>query len=167
MNWLQFTASNVLLLTQVEGSGPEINSLLLEHRHILPAFKHSEDAYSPAKVLAAEIPFQPGFQELQLSNAFSFELLCANYIWEASGVSRRMNIEVAIACGNTVGWIARWLVSKEEVKKLLERPSFIMANFNHLATLPIKGEDGVKLVAESIMVEEEKVLVRFIPGSEL
>ncbi|PBK90669.1 hypothetical protein ARMGADRAFT_1032212 [Armillaria gallica] len=72
----------------------------------------------------------------------------------------------AIACGDVLGWITQKLVGVDGVKKLLNGPSYVTANLNHISVLSPMDINGNELVAEPITVKEEKVLVGFIPGSD-
>ncbi|KAK0485406.1 hypothetical protein EDD18DRAFT_1111550 [Armillaria luteobubalina] len=117
-------------------------------------------------VLSAGVPFRPGFIEPHLNDAFGSEALCAQYLWGASSVAQRMNIGAAIASGDVLRWITRKLVGTLGVQKLLDGPSYIAANLNHIYILPVMDINGHELVSEPMTAEEEKALVGFIPGSD-
>ncbi|KAK0502619.1 hypothetical protein EDD18DRAFT_1101014 [Armillaria luteobubalina] len=89
--------------------------------------------------------------------------ICAQYLWGASSVARRMNIGAAIASGDVLRWITRKLVGALGVQKLLDGPSYIAANLNHISILPVMDINGHELVSEPMTAEEEKALVGFIP----
>ncbi|KAK0216014.1 hypothetical protein IW262DRAFT_1464484 [Armillaria fumosa] len=124
--------------------------------HYLNLFKWPKDLYSPTEILLVGISFKPGFQEPRLNNTLGSDALYAQYIWGASGMVRRMNMGVAIACGDVLSWITQKLVRMEGVQKLLEGPSYIAVNLKFMSVLSAPNFDGNKFVAKAIIAEEEK-----------
>ncbi|PBK58281.1 hypothetical protein ARMSODRAFT_983986 [Armillaria solidipes] len=85
---------------------------------------------------------------------------------ENAAMIKGLNAGAAIACGDVLGWITRKLVGVAGVHKLLEGPSFIAVNLNHVAVLAPTDMNRNELVVEVIIVEEETVLIGFIPSSD-
>ncbi|KAK0224773.1 hypothetical protein EDD85DRAFT_795811 [Armillaria nabsnona] len=83
-------------------------------------------------------------------------------MWKATGVARRLNFGVAVAKGGSIRWLACKLAGDEEIKKLLEGPSFIAANLNHVQIISLEGTSPIELAAEPFTLEEEKTLLGFI-----
>ncbi|SJL16554.1 uncharacterized protein ARMOST_20080 [Armillaria ostoyae] len=131
----------------------------------LDVFRHMDDPSLPAISLATKIPFTLGFQEPPLSNMFGIETMNLHYMWKATGVARRLNFGAAVAKGGSIGWLARKLAGDEGIKKLLEGPSFIVANLNHAQIISLEGTSPIELAAEPFTLEEEKTLLSFIPAS--
>ncbi|KAK0484259.1 hypothetical protein EDD18DRAFT_1361537 [Armillaria luteobubalina] len=165
--WANLTRSfeNVmgLILQCVEYN---ISFKLAVSRCCLPFFLWEKEAHLPAEILATGVPFCPGFLEPRLNDAWGSETLCTQYFLGASGVARCLNAGAAVTCGDVLGWITRKLIGTVGVWKLLDGPSYIVANLKHVTILSASNLNGNKFMAEAITMEEEKVLVGFIPSSD-
>ncbi|KAK0492133.1 hypothetical protein EDD18DRAFT_1358160 [Armillaria luteobubalina] len=109
-------------------------------RHCLSLFQRPKDPYTLAEILVVGVPFRPGFLEPRLNDAYGLEALCVQYLWGVTGATG--------------------------VQKFLEGPSYVTANLEHVAILAATDGKGNEFVAEALMMEEEKVLVGFIPGTD-
>ncbi|KAK0505451.1 hypothetical protein EDD18DRAFT_1098815 [Armillaria luteobubalina] len=71
---------------------------------------------------------------------------------------------------SSITWVSSWivwrLVGVTGVRKFLEGPSYVAANLKHVAILAATDGKGNEFVAEALTMEEEKVLVGFIPGMD-
>ncbi|KAK0449348.1 hypothetical protein EV421DRAFT_1996187 [Armillaria borealis] len=105
-------------------------------------------------LLAADVPFILGFQEPQLNDCTSIEIMNVSYQWKAANVASRLNAGAAVGYEGLLGWIIKKIMGKEAVKKLMERPSYIATWLLHAKVLTTKGDMEDPLMEEWIELAE-------------